>query len=127
MVTESERERNLNGQRNRAQNVQDIGPPPKKPRTKKWKAARLESDESLQRHLEICYPEAFPLEWSEDHLQLFPAIERAADVGLLKALAMPRGSGKTSIMVRAGLWALLGRSEERRVGKECRSRWSPYH
>ena len=28
-------------------------------------------------------------------------------------------------------WLLLllstGRSEERRVGKECRSRWSPYH
>src|SRR2546426_4303590 len=24
------------------------------------------------------------------------------------------------------LWPLL-RSEERRVGKECRSRWSPYH
>src|SRR5574342_508220 len=23
--------------------------------------------------------------------------------------------------------AVLGRSEERRVGKECRSRWSPYH
>ena len=23
------------------------------------------------------------------------------------------------------LWT--GRSEERRVGKECRSRWSPYH
>src|SRR5258706_12629943 len=23
--------------------------------------------------------------------------------------------------------ARLGRSEERRVGKECRSRWSPYH
>ena len=23
--------------------------------------------------------------------------------------------------------SLLGRSEERRVGKECRSRWSPYH
>src|SRR5690625_2923723 len=23
--------------------------------------------------------------------------------------------------------ALLDRSEERRVGKECRSRWSPYH
>ena len=22
---------------------------------------------------------------------------------------------------------LSGRSEERRVGKECRSRWSPYH
>ena len=23
--------------------------------------------------------------------------------------------------------AFFGRSEERRVGKECRSRWSPYH
>ena len=22
---------------------------------------------------------------------------------------------------------VVGRSEERRVGKECRSRWSPYH
>ena len=36
----------------------------------------------------------------------------------------------------AGVWVLRGhrsvrrfrsRSEERRVGKECRSRWSPYH
>src|SRR2546430_12811850 len=24
-------------------------------------------------------------------------------------------------------WGELKRSEERRVGKECRSRWSPYH
>ena len=24
-------------------------------------------------------------------------------------------------------WAKVKRSEERRVGKECRSRWSPYH
>ena len=25
------------------------------------------------------------------------------------------------------LFGLIARSEERRVGKECRSRWSPYH
>ena len=27
------------------------------------------------------------------------------------------------------IWGLMNgkRSEERRVGKECRSRWSPYH
>ena len=25
------------------------------------------------------------------------------------------------------LGVTMGRSEERRVGKECRSRWSPYH
>ena len=24
-------------------------------------------------------------------------------------------------------YLIVGRSEERRVGKECRSRWSPYH
>ena len=31
--------------------------------------------------------------------------------------------------VTAPLFVLkgMGRSEERRVGKECRSRWSPYH
>src|SRR5256885_13262568 len=28
---------------------------------------------------------------------------------------------------RHGHGLLRGRSEERRVGKECRSRWSPYH
>ena len=27
----------------------------------------------------------------------------------------------------AKLWTKRSRSEERRVGKECRSRWSPYH
>ena len=27
----------------------------------------------------------------------------------------------------AGVSYIWGRSEERRVGKECRSRWSPYH
>ncbi len=32
---------------------------------------------------------------------------------------------KTGHLIRYAL--LAGRSEERRVGKECRSRWSPYH
>ena len=38
--------------------------------------------------------------------------------GELVAITGKSGSGKTT---------LLNRSEERRVGKECRSRWSPYH
>ena len=29
--------------------------------------------------------------------------------------------------VSNGFWLSKARSEERRVGKECRSRWSPYH
>ena len=31
------------------------------------------------------------------------------------------------LYIATGVLALLSRSEERRVGKECRSRWSPYH
>src|SRR5947208_15090891 len=42
-------------------------------------------------------------------------------------LQTPKATSSTlyfdSLMVNAG----NGRSEERRVGKECRSRWSPYH
>ena len=32
-----------------------------------------------------------------------------------------------TMMAEMGLSHLKLRSEERRVGKECRSRWSPYH
>ena len=32
-----------------------------------------------------------------------------------------------SIQIHGPMDAILTRSEERRVGKECRSRWSPYH
>ena len=39
-----------------------------------------------------------------------------------------RHPGDTREMVAARRAFLdAGRSEERRVGKECRSRWSPYH
>ena len=31
------------------------------------------------------------------------------------------------IKIKKGFKTLILRSEERRVGKECRSRWSPYH
>ena len=48
---------------------------------------------------------------------------------------IPVGEGGTFIgkpqyaiaMARKGYIAEAERSEERRVGKECRSRWSPYH
>ena len=37
-----------------------------------------------------------------------------------------KGVGDTAIR-NYNKWAEIRRSEERRVGKECRSRWSPYH
>src|SRR2546421_6860284 len=39
------------------------------------------------------------------------------------------GSFVQALLSRAGThrWSEETRSEERRVGKECRSRWSPYH
>ena len=42
--------------------------------------------------------------------------------------AGPTGpTGLTGPAGPTGPTGLTGRSEERRVGKECRSRWSPYH
>src|SRR6266567_2926087 len=35
--------------------------------------------------------------------------------------------GEVELPVAAAIQAVADRSEERRVGKECRSRWSPYH
>src|SRR3712207_7624623 len=38
-----------------------------------------------------------------------------------------RSANTPSLPSSASLPLSVGRSEERRVGKECRSRWSPYH
>ena len=48
------------------------------------------------------------------------------------AARVPAGIGEISVraaitQVEVEVEALAERSEERRVGKECRSRWSPYH
>ena len=50
------------------------------------------------------------------------AIYEAA--GKEKLLAERAGIGK---IARGDIAVTGARSEERRVGKECRSRWSPYH
>ena len=43
----------------------------------------------------------------------------------LPALAAPLASSFNTLLTLKVM--LASRSEERRVGKECRSRWSPYH
>ena len=39
----------------------------------------------------------------------------------------PRSNQKLKLLYLAKILLNNTRSEERRVGKECRSRWSPYH
>src|SRR5688572_33247420 len=52
------------------------------------------------------------------------AASRGLSVGLLEARDWASGtSSRSSKLIHGGLRYL--RSEERRVGKECRSRWSP--
>jgi lipoprotein-releasing system ATP-binding protein len=55
--------------------------------------------------------------------QLLPEFSALENVAIPQ---MIRGASRAAAERRGG--ELLGmRSEERRVGKECRSRWSPYH
>jgi len=59
--------------------------------------------------------------------------DRGARLVLLSHLGRPKGGPDPKYSLKPVARALenaLGtpvRSEERRVGKECRSRWSPYH
>src|SRR3712207_9584204 len=65
-------------------------------------------------------------------LELASFVRPAHEPGSPDAMANELGLRKVSFEVE-DLPALVdrlaadGRSEERRVGKECRSRWSPYH
>src|SRR5258707_14893984 len=57
-------------------------------------------------------------------LALQALIHAATNTGLWKRVSRVFVAHKT---IRALIGSLGFRSEERRVGKECRSRWSPYH
>jgi len=53
------------------------------------------------------FPLTFHLSWSPDHLKVIAKIEQAVLHGGLFAMAMPRGSGKTTICECACIWAVL--------------------
>ena len=61
-----------------------------------------------------------------------PASERAADgqpltTAKLQSAAIVFDQLRTTNPISPEMTVYTTRSEERRVGKECRSRWSPYH
>lgn len=56
---------------------------------------------------ECYFPLTFHLPWSPDHLKVIARIEQAVLRGGLFSMAMPRGSGKTTICECACIWAVL--------------------
>jgi len=81
----------------------DIGPIPEvKDVQRKQKAAG-----DFRFFCEAYFPRTFYLPWSQDHLKAIARIEDAVLRGGLFAYAMPRGSGKTSLVETAAIWAML--------------------
>src|SRR5947207_917934 len=55
-------------------------------------------------------------------------VRDGCDKTSLSFVSSPLGRARSTMeLVRGELKLPPARSEERRVGKECRSRWSPYH
>jgi len=85
--------------------ARDVAPVPKP-----WVANPSRRDacgQSLQLFFETYFPGAFSLAWSPDHLKAIAKIERAVRSGGLFSLAMPRGSGKSTMFRLAAIWAVL--------------------
>src|SRR5256885_2526777 len=61
---------------------------------------------------------------AEHQTQTGCLLHRLDDVEICR---VRHGDDQLSISDRERTQTGLARSEERRVGKECRSRWSPYH
>lgn len=87
---------------------------------------KMSCKNDLKKFLETYFPKKFCMSWSEDHIIVINKIEQAVTRGGLFALAMPRGTGKTSICERAAIWAvayghrryvaLIGATEEAACG-----------
>lgn len=81
----------------------DIGPLPEVVNPDRKAAC----ERNFQLFCESYFPETYALAWSPDHLKVIEKIETAVLRGELFALALPRGSGKTTITESAALWSML--------------------
>ncbi len=73
---------------------------------------RAKAKKSLQFYCDSYFPLTFYMPWSDDHLKIISKIERAVLRGGLFAMAMPRGSGKTSLAEVASMWAISNHHRE---------------
>ncbi|TWU18005.1 terminase gpA endonuclease subunit [Allorhodopirellula heiligendammensis] len=105
MASESyDRRKNRAAARDREESAagKDIGgiPPTEKP------SRRDGCERDLLKYLLTYHRESFGFDFSADHLDFIAEIERAILHGGAKAQAMPRGSGKTTIILLALCWAI---------------------
>lgn len=97
------RERARARQQSASRSGRDIAPLPEVENPRRRKRA----EQSLKTFCEQYLTRTFNLEWSRDHLEVIRRIEQAVAGGGLFALAMPRGSGKTSLCLAGALWAWI--------------------
>src|SRR5574340_1775209 len=101
---------------------------------KRSASPRAASTARLEEHAMATTPESLKAQLSELTARLAGRLLYAALDAWLNAEHGPASAAYAALKtacrdgVAAGwLCDREGRSEERRVGKECRSRWSPYH
>lgn len=80
----------------------DIGDLPDVADLERKEACRFD----LRRFCETYFPEVYSLEWSDDHLRAIDKLQKSVLEGGLFALAMARGSGKSSLTETAAIWAM---------------------
>ena len=81
----------------------DIGDiPPVADNARRWRG-----EQSLRAFCEAYFPRRFSLAWSNDHLKVIAKIEACVVRGDTLAVAMPRGSGKTSMCEVGAMWAVI--------------------
>lgn len=68
---------------------------------------RARAKASLKFHLQTYHPRAFKLGFSADHEELIEALQHCMLHGGKLAVALPRGTGKTTITTRALGWGIL--------------------
>jgi hypothetical protein len=97
------KERTRKAQAQQSQVGRDIAPLPDVVDPKR----RAKATKSFRAFCETYLAETFYLAWSADHRKVIAKIETAVSAGGLFAVAMPRGSGKTSLAEAAALWSVL--------------------
>ena len=81
----------------------DIAPLPEVEDSERKEKCRLD----FKLFCETYFPEVYQLEWSDDHKRAIEKIQKSVLEGGLFALAMSRGSGKSSLTETAAIWAML--------------------